>query len=187
MATLWSSQAAAGSGLCRRSWLHSTSACGQVRSPAMTQTELHPPFPEADDGQATQARGFGKARTAQAVALLEDYAELIADLHAECGEARPTEIARRLGISHATAVKTISRLKREGLATSRPYRGVSLTAKGSQLAERTRARHRLVVDLLALGVPREAAEMDAEGIEHHVGESTLNAFAVFLRRRCEGG
>jgi len=45
-----------------------------------------------------------------------------------------------------------------------------------------RARHRLVVSLLvALGVPTEVAEADAEGIEHHVSEATLRAFAHFLQ------
>jgi len=128
-----------------------------------------------------QAHRFGAARTAQSSALLEDYAELIADLLVAEGEARPTDIARRLGVSHATAIKTISRLKREGLATARPYRGVFLTEAGQILAVRVRARHRLVVDLLvAVGVPREAAEQDAEGIEHHVSETTLAAFAAFV-------
>jgi DtxR family manganese transport transcriptional regulator len=98
------------------------------------------------------------------------------------GEARPTDIARRLGVSHATAIKTIARLKRAGLATARPYRGVFLTEKGEALAERVRIRHRLVVDVLcALGVPTEAAEADAEGIEHHVSETTLKAFAHFVK------
>ena len=98
------------------------------------------------------------------------------------GEARPTDVARRLGVSHATAIKTIARLKREGLATSKPYRGVFLTPQGHELADRVRARHRLVVEiLLALGVPREAAESDAEGIEHHVSEATLAAFGRFLQ------
>ena len=128
-----------------------------------------------------QAHRFGAARTAQSSALLEDYAELIADLLVAEGEARPTDIARRLGVSHATAIKTISRLKREGLATARPYRGVFLTEAGQMLAVRVRARHRLVVDMLiAVGVPREAAEQDAEGIEHHVSETTLAAFAAFV-------
>ena len=132
--------------------------------------------------ERTQARRFGKARSAQSTALLEDYVELIADLLADAGEARPTDIARRLGVSHATAIKTISRLKREGLATARPYRGVFLTESGEELAVRVRTRHRLVVDvLLALGVPVEAAEADAEGIEHHVSETTLKAFARFFR------
>jgi DtxR family manganese transport transcriptional regulator len=80
--------------------------------------------------------------------------------------------------------KTIARLKRSGLATARPYRGVFLSEKGRALAERVRVRHRLVVDLLcALGVPTESAEADAEGIEHHVSETTLKAFAEFLNAR----
>src|SRR5215472_3490888 len=123
--------------------------------------------------EPTQARRFGKARTAQSGALSEDYVELISDLLANGGEARPTDVARRLGVSHATAIKTIGRLKREGLATGRPYRGVFLTDEGHRLAARVRARHRIVVDLLlALGVPAEAAEADAEGMEHHVSEAT---------------
>lgn len=134
--------------------------------------------------EPTQARRFGKARTAQSTALLEDYAELIADLFATGGEARPTDIARRLGVSHASAIKTIARLKREGLATARPYRGVFLTEAGERLAARVKARHRLVVDLLrAVGVPAEAAEQDAEGIEHHVSDLTLAAFSRFLEGR----
>jgi DtxR family transcriptional regulator, manganese transport regulator len=134
--------------------------------------------------EGTQARRFGKTRSAQSTALLEDYVELIADLLASAGEARPTDIARRLGVSHATAIKSISRLKRAGLATARPYRGVFLTEKGCALADRSRVRHRLVVDVLrALGVPTESAEADAEGIEHHVSEVTLKAFAQFLKSR----
>jgi len=134
--------------------------------------------------EGTQARRFGKTRSAQSTALLEDYVELIADLLVSAGEARPTDIARRLGVSHATAIKTISRLKRAGLATARPYRGVFLTDRGQALADRVRVRHRLVVDVLcALGVPTESAEADAEGIEHHVSEMTLKAFAQFLKSR----
>ena len=150
----------------------------------MTAEAKAPRSPPAGDlpTEPTQASRFGQTRTAQSTALLEDYVELIADLLAVSGEARPTDVARRLGVSHATAIKTIARLKREGLATAKPYRGVFLTPQGHELADRVRARHRLVVEvLLALGVPREAAESDAEGIEHHVCEATLAAFSRFLR------
>src|SRR5579863_7542321 len=134
--------------------------------------------------EPTQAQRFGKARTAQSGALLEDYVELISDLLENNGEARPTDIARRLGVSHATAIKTIGRLKREGLASAKPYRGVFLTEDGERLAGRVRSRHRVVVDLLlAVGVPSESAELDAEGIEHHVSDTTLAAFARFLNAR----
>ena len=99
--------------------------------------------------EPTQALRFGKARTAQSTALLEDYVELIADLLAVHGEARVTDVAKRLGVTHTTAVKGIARLKREGLVTARPYRGIFLTEAGHALAERVRARHRLMVELLA--------------------------------------
>lgn len=134
--------------------------------------------------EPTQALQFGKARTAQSTALLEDYVELIADLLAVHGEARVTDVAKRLGVTHTTAVKGIARLKREGLVTARPYRGIFLTEAGHDLADRVRARHRLMVELLlAVGVPAEAAEAAAEGMEHHASEATLEAFTRFLARR----
>ena len=145
--------------------------------PAAPKRAPQPDMP----AEPTQAGRFEQARRVQSMALLEDYAELIADLHATGGEARATDIARRLGVTHATAIKAITRLKREGLATARPYRGVFLTEEGEQLAARVKTRHRLVVDLLrAIGVPADAAEQDAEGIEHHVSDITLAAFARFL-------
>jgi DtxR family manganese transport transcriptional regulator len=133
--------------------------------------------------EPTHARRFGKARAARSATLVEDYVELIADLISAHGEARATEIAKRLGVTHPTALKCIARLKREGLATSRPYRGIFLTETGVALAERVRARHRLIVELLrAVGVPQESAEADAEGMEHHASEATLKAFEHFLSK-----
>ena len=113
--------------------------------------------------EPTQAGRFEQARRVQSKALLEDYAELIADLLATGGEARPTDIARRLGVTHATAIKTIARLKREGLATALPYRGVFLTEAGQALAARVKSRHLLVVEVLrAIGVPAEAGQRIGE-------------------------
>ena len=134
--------------------------------------------------EAVQARRFSKARSARSAATLEDYTELIADLIAANGEARMADIARRLGVAHPTVSKTIARLKREGLATARPYRGIFLTEAGLAMAKSARQRHRLVVELLmAVGAPREAAEADAEGVEHYISQATLDAFAAFLKAR----
>ncbi len=132
--------------------------------------------------EPVQADRFSKARSARSASTLEDYTEWIADLIAANGEARTTDIARRLGVAHPTLSKTIARLKREGLATARPYRGIFLTDAGVAMAKSVRQRHRLVVELLmAVGAPREAAEADAEGIEHYVSAPTLRAFEAFLR------
>ena len=111
----------------------------------------------------------------------EDYVELIADLIDARGEARAVDIAVRLGITQATVATTVSRLQRDGLVEHRPYRSIFLTEAGRELAEMARRRHRLVVAFLrALGLSEETAERDAEGIEHHVSEETLKAFAGFV-------
>ncbi len=139
-------------------------------------------IPAAPD-PAPRSRRFDQARKAQAQALLEDYTELIDDLITAVGEARIPDIAAQMGVTHPTASKAVARLKREGLAVARPYRGVFLTETGKEMADRCRARHRMVVDVLrALGVPAEVAETDAEGIEHHVSDVTLRALAAFLKR-----
>lgn len=141
------------------------------------------PTPEAEAEAAAQPDRFNQARAAQSMAVLEDYAEMIGDLLEEMGEARITDIARRMGVTHPTATKAVARLKREGLAVSRPYRGVFLTEEGLALADRVRARHRTVVAVLvALGVDPETAELDAEGMEHHVSDVTLAAFEAYLAR-----
>ena len=129
----------------------------------MTKPNNSPPRP------AQHARRFAHVRECQASALIEDYVEMIGDLIEINGEARIADIAARMGVAQPTATKAVARLKRPGLATSRPYRGIFLTEEGKQLADRGRSRHLIVVQfLVALGVPEETAEIDGEGIEHHV-------------------
>jgi len=141
-----------------------------------------PTFADMPD-EAEHALRFTRAREAQSNALIEDYVELIADLLQTTREARTTDIARRFGVSHPTAIKNIARLKSAGLVESRPYRGVFLTEEGELLAQKVRRRHRIVVDLLiCLGVPTETAELDSEGIEHHISDDTLTVFEQFLQK-----
>ena len=124
---------------------------------------------------------YARVRKDHASETAEDYLELIDDLRRECGEARAVDIARAMQVSHATATKVLARLEREGLIVSRPYRGVTPTDEGLGVAARARKRHQMVLDfLLAIGVPPEVAEEDAEGIEHHVSQATLATMAAFL-------
>jgi len=115
--------------------------------------------------------------------LAQDYVEMIAELIDKTGEARLTDLARGLSVTHVTANRTIKRLQRKGLVTSQPYRSIFLTTDGRSLAKESRDRHETVVRfLMALGVPAAVAESDAEGIEHHVSRETLAAFVRHLRR-----
>lgn len=123
-------------------------------------------------------------RTRKQNELAEDYVELIDDLIGSRGEARIVDIARALGVSHVTVSKAVNRLIDAGLVHSEPYRSVFLTDAGKALADEARERHRIVEDfLVALGVPGKQASLDAEGIEHHVSVTTLQAMQRFLRRR----
>ncbi len=101
----------------------------------------------------------------------------------ERGEARITDLAERLGVSKVTVSKTVQRLAKEGLVTSEPYRSVFLTEKGRKLAQEAQIRHDLVLSFLkTLGVSDETAETDAEGIEHHVSNETLEAMKDFVSK-----
>lgn len=135
----------------------------------------------------TQANGFESVRIAHQSEMAEDYVELIAELIELNGEARPVDIAERLGVSQPTVSKNLARLKRDGLVTHAPYRSVFLTEEGALLADTCRKRHRIVVSFLkALGVPADVAETDAEGIEHHVSDETLAAFSKFIGKTGNG-
>lgn len=130
-----------------------------------------------------QAKRFERIREAHKTETAEDYVELIADLIKANGEARVTDLAQRFGVSHPTVNKVIARLKKEGLVSSEPYRSLFLTEEGSALAQACKERHIIVVSFLkAIGVSEEMAEMDAEGVEHHVSAETLSAFKAFIQK-----
>ncbi|HCM83702.1 MAG TPA: transcriptional regulator MntR [Rhodospirillaceae bacterium] len=129
---------------------------------------------------ATQAKWFRHVRKAHQTETAEDYIELIADLLEHCGEARLSDLAARLGVSHPTASKVLSRLKDEGYIESQPYRSIFLTAKGRALAKKCKERHHIILEfLIRLGVSPDTAEYDAEGIEHHISDETLRVFKNF--------
>ncbi|MGI8942964.1 MAG: manganese-binding transcriptional regulator MntR [Qipengyuania sp.] len=130
-----------------------------------------------------RAAAFRKMREAHRTEMAEDYVELIGDLIAQTGEARLTDLAAHMGVAHGTAAKVVQRLQRDGLVESLPYRSIYLTEAGKLMADRSRQRHRVVLDFLrALGIDVRVAEADSEGIEHHVSDQTLAAFAELTRK-----
>ncbi|AOS45860.1 Transcriptional regulator MntR [Lacunisphaera limnophila] len=132
---------------------------------------------------ALQAESLQQTRREHASETAEDYVEAIADLTATSGEARVVDLARRLGVTHVTVNRTLARLHREGYVRVQPYRAIFLTDTGRKLAEECHHRHGIVVAFLcSLGIPEKSAEIDAEGIEHHVSPATLAAFARHLNR-----
>ena len=131
-----------------------------------------------------EADVFRKTRQDHSSEIAEDYVEAIAQLHAEEGSCRVTRLARRLGVSHVTANRTVTRLVARGLVTTSPYQPIELTELGKTLAETARVRHEIVFQfLVALGVPESIANADSEGIEHHCSTPTLDAMKHFCMKR----
>ncbi|MEO1498503.1 MAG: manganese-binding transcriptional regulator MntR [Planctomycetota bacterium] len=128
-----------------------------------------------------QSKPFRRTRSDHASETAEDYVEAIAETLAERGVCRNADLARLFGVSHVTINKTVARLQREGLVETEPYGPLMLTASGRRLAEASRRRHEIVLKfLLSLGVSQAVAEVDSEGIEHHVSDETLAALERHL-------
>jgi DtxR family transcriptional regulator, manganese transport regulator len=131
-----------------------------------------------------QAKWFERVREAHQTETAEDYVELIADLIEAHGEARVVDLSERFGVSHSTVNKVITRLKKEGLVNGQPYRSLFLTDKGKKLAHTCKERHIIVFEFLkSLGISARTAEIDAEGVEHHVSAETLKAFQKFINKK----
>lgn len=143
----------------------------------------HPRKVSAAAGAHRQAQIHSSTRLDHASETAQDYVECIADLITETGEARLVDLAGRMGVTHVTANRTISRLLKAGFVTAQPYRSIFLTEKGKKLADECKSRHQTVVAFLrSIGVPESVAETDAEGIEHHVSPETLAAFQAALKK-----
>jgi DtxR family transcriptional regulator, manganese transport regulator len=129
-------------------------------------------------GRAAAFRATRKSRSMEAA---DDYTELVQDLIDDIGEARICNLAKELGVSHVTALRTVRRLQEEGYLETSPHKPVTLTVKGKKTAKEAKSRHDLVLDFLKkLGVPEKIAEVDAEGIEHHVSPLTLKIMKKYI-------
>jgi DtxR family manganese transport transcriptional regulator len=132
---------------------------------------------------AQQAENLRRSRRDRAVETAQDYVEAIADLSASLGEARVVDLARHLGVTHVTVNRTLTRLQQAGYVNTQPYRAIFLTDSGRKLAKECKQRHDTVTAFLRkLGVSEKTAELDSEGIEHHVSPETLSAFEKFLTK-----
>ena len=84
----------------------------------------------------------------------------------------------------ATANKTIQRLQTQGYIKREPYRSIFLTFEGQKIASESKKRHNIVYNfLINLGLDKNTAYEDAEGIEHHVSEKTLRKMDNFKSKK----
>ena len=101
---------------------------------------------------------------------VEDYVKAIHAIADDGGDRSvgTTALASHLGVTPASASGMVRKLATLGLATSSPYRGVTLTEDGELLALSILRRHRLLETFLAqrLGIPWDRVHAEAEVLEH---------------------
>jgi DtxR family transcriptional regulator, manganese transport regulator len=113
----------------------------------------------------------------------EDYVEAVFDVVQEKGECRVQDLAHFFDVSHVTVSRIVGRLQTKELLDTAPYKPIALTKAGEKLARHMKKRHVIVLEfLLSLGIDEQTAEIDSEGIEHHVSEKTLAAMKRHLEQ-----
>lgn len=133
------------------------------------------------------ASGSGPVHSAQAMSVtnesvaVEDYLEKILELIDEKGYARVADVAEGLGIAQPSVSNMMQRLDDKGLIDYEKYRGMTLTKEGEKVARRIIKRHGLLAEFLELlGIDKETAYHDVEGMEHHISPQTLRAIEQII-------
>lgn len=113
---------------------------------------------------------------------MENYLEAIYELSAPGEGARLSDIARRLGVTKASANSAMATLAQKGLITNEKYREIFLTSEGERQARATSGKHRVIRRFFTqvLGIPMETADTDACAIEHVISAESVRAMQAYL-------
>ncbi|MAY24525.1 MAG: transcriptional regulator [Thaumarchaeota archaeon] len=112
---------------------------------------------------------------------MEDYLEVIGELVDMKGYATTLDISRYMNVSAPSVTKMLKRLDKNGYLYYEKYHGISLTPTGEQLAETIRQKHGTILEFFEiLGIGRDIANQDAEGVEHHLNAKTLRQIRKFV-------
>ncbi len=114
----------------------------------------------------------------------EDYLETILMIEREQDESgvRITDIAKKLGVTKPSVIRSIKNLASEGFVTQESYGDIYLTEKGRLKAGQVLGRHKVIRTFLEeiLGVDPEQADADACKIEHVVSSETMEKLSSFI-------
>ena len=103
---------------------------------------------------------------------IQHYLREVYKLGASGSRVSTTALAREVGVSPASASAMVKKLAALGLVSHAPYRGVSLTPAGEQVALEVIRHHRLLELYLAetLGIDVDEVHDEADRLEHALSE-----------------
>ena len=113
----------------------------------------------------------------------EDYLETIWSLIWEHGVARVSDIAANLNVSMPSVSGALKTLSKHDLVEYSPYKFVTLSDRGMEVAQSVASRHRIIRKFLAdvLGVDEELADKNACRLEHAVDVEVVRRLGSFVK------
>ena len=112
---------------------------------------------------------------------MEDYLEVILELVELKGYATPSDISKYMNVRPPSVTKMLRRLDEEKYIEYTKYRGLKLNVKGKNLATEIRQKHSDLLEFFEIiGVDKSVANVDVEGIEHHLNPKTIRQLRKFI-------
>jgi len=112
---------------------------------------------------------------------VEDYLEVISELVDMKGYAATLDISRYMNVSAPSVTKMLKKLDAEGYLEYEKYYGINLTEKGQRIAYIIKQKHGILLEFFEiLGIGKEIANQDAEGMEHHLNPKTIRQIRKFV-------
>ena len=117
---------------------------------------------------------------------LEDYLKAMVLLGGTPNTSlKPSDIARRMGVSKTSAGKALTALREKNLVTQPYYGEATLTEEGYEYGMAMVKRHRCLIAFLEqeLGIAPEVADREAHLMEHAISDSSLRKWVSFIEDR----
>ena len=111
----------------------------------------------------------------------EDYLEVIAELVELKGYATTLDISRFMNVSPPSVTKMLQKLAAKKYLEYEKYHGINLTNMGKQVADGIRRKHSTLLEFFEiLGIGKEIANQDTEGLEHHLNDKTIRRLKKYI-------
>ncbi len=113
----------------------------------------------------------------------ENYLEAVLMIKKQKGFVRSIDVANELGFSKPSVSVAMKNFREEGYINMDQDGYISLTEKGTAVAERVYERHQLIAKILMhLGVDKDTAYEDSCKIEHYLSEKTFEKIKEYSEK-----
>ena len=115
---------------------------------------------------------------------MENYLVTIHSLNKKKGFVKTTELASLMGHTPASITEMFRKMNDLGFVIYESYKGVKLTKKGKEFAEKVIVRRRILKGLLVnLGIPCDLAEIECKRLELVMTDRSIGYIHDFLKNK----